>query len=154
MMIGVLVFVAVCGGLALSDALGRITAIWAANAILVYFLLKCKWKDWAPILAVGFAANFCGEIRVRSSQRKLRELADDVVRSTEQNASIRRTQHTGVVVRVARGDGAEVEALERLDSCLELHNGGNMSLYELKTQFRAASRASLIDSMAAGFCGL
>jgi signal transduction histidine kinase len=60
--IAALVFATVCGGLALSDALGRITAIWIANAILVYFLLKHGHYDWPLILAAGLGANFAGDL--------------------------------------------------------------------------------------------
>ena len=60
--IAVLVFAAVCAGLWLSDALGRITAIWAANGILVYLLLAHDRRDWPAILAVGLGANFFGDI--------------------------------------------------------------------------------------------
>jgi signal transduction histidine kinase len=60
--ITVLVFAAVCGGMWLSEAIARITAIWVANAILVYFLLKHESRDWPAILAAGLTANFCGDL--------------------------------------------------------------------------------------------
>jgi signal transduction histidine kinase len=60
--IALLVFAAVCGGLWLSETLARITAIWVANAILVYFLLKHDRRDWPAILAVGLTANLFGDI--------------------------------------------------------------------------------------------
>jgi signal transduction histidine kinase len=58
MWIATLVFLSVCGGLELSDAIGRISAIWVANAILVYFLLKNRARAWPAIMGVGIAANF------------------------------------------------------------------------------------------------
>ena len=60
--IGALVFASACGGLALSDAIGHISAIWIANGILVYFLLKHPRREWPAILAVGLGANFCADI--------------------------------------------------------------------------------------------
>jgi signal transduction histidine kinase len=62
LLIASLAFVTVCGGLWLSDALGRISAIWIANGILVYFLLQHDRRDWPAILAAGLGANFCGNI--------------------------------------------------------------------------------------------
>src|SRR5580700_9782880 len=60
--IGALVFASACGGLAISDAIGHTSAIWIANGILVYFLLKHPRQDWIAILAVGLGANFCADI--------------------------------------------------------------------------------------------
>jgi len=60
--IAALVFAAVCAGLWLSDALGRITAIWVANGILVFFLLAHNRRDWPAILAAGLTANVCGDL--------------------------------------------------------------------------------------------
>src|SRR3984885_4797182 len=60
--IGALVFASACGGLAISDAIGHISAIWIANGILVYFLLKHPRREWAAILAAGLGANFCADI--------------------------------------------------------------------------------------------
>ncbi len=60
--IAALVFAAVCGGLALSDVLGRVSALWFANGILVYFLLQHERRDWPAILAAGLGANFSGNI--------------------------------------------------------------------------------------------
>ncbi|MBU6298485.1 MAG: MASE1 domain-containing protein [Alphaproteobacteria bacterium] len=59
--IAALEFVSVCAGLALSDAMGRISAIWLANAILVYFLLVNAPRRWRPILLAGLGANFCAD---------------------------------------------------------------------------------------------
>ena len=60
--IAVLVFGAVCAGLWISEVLARITAIWLANAILVFFLLKHDRRDWPAILAAGLFANLCGDL--------------------------------------------------------------------------------------------
>ncbi len=60
--IAVLVFVSVCGGLQLSDAIAHTSAIWIANAILVYFLLRHPRRDWFAILAAGLGANFCADL--------------------------------------------------------------------------------------------
>ena len=60
--IAVLVFGAVCAGLWISEVLARITAIWLANAILVFFLLKHDRRDWPAILAAGLLANLCGDL--------------------------------------------------------------------------------------------
>ncbi|HWA88455.1 MAG TPA: ATP-binding protein [Rhizomicrobium sp.] len=57
-----LVFVSVCGGLSLSDLLGRVSALWVANAILVYFLLKHPNRRWPEILAAGLGANFLADV--------------------------------------------------------------------------------------------
>jgi len=61
-MVAVLVFVSACGGLALSDAINHTTAIWIANGILVYFLLKHPRRDWPAILIAGLGANFCADL--------------------------------------------------------------------------------------------
>jgi signal transduction histidine kinase len=61
-MIAVLVFVSACGGLALSDAINHTTAIWIANGILVYFLLKHPRREWPVILIAGLGANFCADL--------------------------------------------------------------------------------------------
>jgi len=65
--VGALVFVAACGGLALSDAIGHTSAIWVANGILVYFLLKHPLRDWAAIVATGLAANLCADLYMDDS---------------------------------------------------------------------------------------
>ncbi len=60
--IGALVFASSCGGLELSDLIAHTSAIWIANGILVYFLLKHPLQDWMAILVVGLGANFCSDI--------------------------------------------------------------------------------------------
>ncbi len=60
--IAALVFAGACGGLALSDLIGRVSAIWVANAILVYFLLTYSTRDWPVMLAVGLGANFAADL--------------------------------------------------------------------------------------------
>ncbi|MDE2183264.1 MAG: MASE1 domain-containing protein [Alphaproteobacteria bacterium] len=60
--IAALVFFAAWGGLALSEAMGRISAIWVANAILVYFLLVNAPHRWGPILLAGLGANFSADL--------------------------------------------------------------------------------------------
>jgi signal transduction histidine kinase len=57
-----LIFLSACSGLALSDFIGRVSALWVANAILVYFLLKHPRRDWPAILAAGLAGNLCGDL--------------------------------------------------------------------------------------------
>jgi signal transduction histidine kinase len=54
-----LIFITACGGIALSAAIGRTSAIWVANAILVYYLLGHPRRSWLAILGAGLAANFC-----------------------------------------------------------------------------------------------
>jgi signal transduction histidine kinase len=66
-----LMFVSVCGGLWLTITLGRITAIWVANALLVYFLLTSDRRDWPMVLTAGIAGGFCGDMF----------MGDDVFRS-------------------------------------------------------------------------
>ena len=60
--IAALVFAGACGGLALSDLIGRVSAIWVANAILVYFLLNHPRRHWLSILGVGLGANFAADL--------------------------------------------------------------------------------------------
>src|ERR1700742_4852646 len=60
--VGALVFLGACGGLTLSDLIGRVSAIWVANAVLVFFLLKHSRRDWAAILSVGLGANFAADL--------------------------------------------------------------------------------------------
>jgi signal transduction histidine kinase len=60
--IAALVFVSVCGGLALSDVIGRVSALWLANAFIVFFLLKHARADWPAVLIVGLGANFCADL--------------------------------------------------------------------------------------------
>src|SRR5215470_2210782 len=60
--IAALVFVSVCGGLALSDVIGRVSALWLANAFIVFFLLKHPRADWPAVLIVGLGANFCADL--------------------------------------------------------------------------------------------
>ncbi len=43
-------------------SLGRVSAIWLANAILVFYLLKCPRRDWAAILAAGLGANLAADL--------------------------------------------------------------------------------------------
>jgi len=57
-----LIFFSACGGLELSDLIGRVSAIWVANAILVYFLLRHPLRDWSAILAAGLAGNLCADL--------------------------------------------------------------------------------------------
>ncbi len=58
----VLIFVTACGGLALSDFIGRVSAIWIANGLLVFFLLTHPRRAWPVLLAVGLGANFCADL--------------------------------------------------------------------------------------------
>jgi signal transduction histidine kinase len=60
--VGALVFICACGGLTLSDLIGRVSAIWLANAVLVYFLLKNPVSAWNAILAAGLGANFAADL--------------------------------------------------------------------------------------------
>ncbi|MBV9990907.1 MAG: MASE1 domain-containing protein [Alphaproteobacteria bacterium] len=60
--IAALVFAGACGGLALSDLIGRVSALWVANAILVYFLLTNPSRDWPLVLGVGLGANFAADL--------------------------------------------------------------------------------------------
>jgi signal transduction histidine kinase len=57
-----LITLSACGGLELSDLIGRVSAIWIANAILVYFLLKNPLRDWFAILMAGLGGNLCGDL--------------------------------------------------------------------------------------------
>lgn len=56
------IFVSVLGGLRLSDHLGRLTALWLANALLVYFLLKHERRVWPAIIGVAVSANFVANL--------------------------------------------------------------------------------------------
>jgi len=57
-----LVFLSAAGGLGLSDVIGRVSALWIANAILVYFLLKHPRREWMLILAAGLLGNFTADL--------------------------------------------------------------------------------------------
>jgi signal transduction histidine kinase len=57
-----LVFASACGGLLLSDLIGRVSALWVANGFLVYFLLKHARSDWPIILAAGLGANLLADL--------------------------------------------------------------------------------------------
>ena len=57
-----LVFLSACGGLELSDLLGRVSALWIANAIFVYFLLRHPRRDWPAILVAGLGGNFLADL--------------------------------------------------------------------------------------------
>jgi signal transduction histidine kinase len=60
--IAALVFASVCGGLALADVLGRVSALWLANAIIVFALLKHPRAAWPAVLVAGLGANFCASL--------------------------------------------------------------------------------------------
>ncbi len=60
--IAALVFASVCGGLALSDIIGRVSALWIANAFIVFFLLKHPRSEWPAILIAGLGANFSADL--------------------------------------------------------------------------------------------
>ena len=60
--VAALVFLSACGGLELSDVIGRVSALWIANAILVYFLLKYPRREWVAILAAGLGGNFLADL--------------------------------------------------------------------------------------------
>jgi hypothetical protein len=60
--VAALVFGGACLGLAVSGLIGRTSAIWVANAILVYFLLKNPRTDWLAILFFGLAGNFAADL--------------------------------------------------------------------------------------------
>ena len=66
-LIGGVIFLSVRGGLWLSDHLGRLTAIWAANALLAFFLLRSPRSEWPAILGVGITANFFGSLAAGAS---------------------------------------------------------------------------------------
>ena len=59
---GALVFLSACGGLELSDVIGRVSALWIANAILVYFLLKNPRDTWPAILVAGLGGNLLADL--------------------------------------------------------------------------------------------
>jgi signal transduction histidine kinase len=60
--IAALSFVGVCGGLLLSDLIGRVSALWVANAVLVYFLLRHTRSDWPVILLAGLGGNLFADL--------------------------------------------------------------------------------------------
>jgi signal transduction histidine kinase len=60
--IAALIFVCACGGLALSDLIGRVSAIWLGNAVLLYFLLKHPVRAWNAILLAGLSGNFAADL--------------------------------------------------------------------------------------------
>ena len=49
---------------ALTAYTGRVAAIWIPNAILTASLLKHARRDWAVVIGVAFAANFCANLVV------------------------------------------------------------------------------------------
>ncbi|MGB8363453.1 MAG: ATP-binding protein [Rhizomicrobium sp.] len=55
-LIATLVFVAACAGIMLSYRAGAVCAIWIANSILLYFVLRNPQHKTAPILVVGALA--------------------------------------------------------------------------------------------------
>jgi len=57
-----LIFGSACAGLELSDYINRVSAIWIANAILVYFLLRQPRGNWPAILAAGLAGNLAADL--------------------------------------------------------------------------------------------
>jgi len=61
-LVAVLIFLSVCGGVWLSIALGRITAIWPANALLVYFLLKHPQRQWPALIAAAVVGHVAATI--------------------------------------------------------------------------------------------
>src|SRR3546814_10312618 len=70
--------------------------------------------------------------------RELRKLGDDVVRRMEQDASMGLAEHGGVVVGIARGNDAVVEALQRND---------RLTLGVLLTQLRSEEHTSELQSL-------
>ena len=62
-----LLFASVCLGLWLSDHLGRITAIWIANGLFVFFLLTHERHHWPSIMAAGLSAYFAGDLYMGDS---------------------------------------------------------------------------------------
>jgi len=63
----VLVFLCACGGLALSDLIGRISALWLGNAVLVYFLLRHPLRSWPILLAAGLGGNYAADLAMGDS---------------------------------------------------------------------------------------
>ncbi len=62
--IGVLEYVTAWTCIALSERTGGVAAIWAANAILLAFVLNYPRRHWAAILAVGWIANVAAGVTV------------------------------------------------------------------------------------------
>ena len=60
--IAAIIFLAAWAGLTLSDHMGRISAIWVANAILVFFLLESPRRAWPSILLAGLGGNFFADL--------------------------------------------------------------------------------------------
>jgi signal transduction histidine kinase len=60
--VAALVFACACGGLALSSLIGRVSALWLGNAVLVYFLLKHAPRNWPAILLAGLGGNFAADL--------------------------------------------------------------------------------------------
>jgi signal transduction histidine kinase len=60
--IATLVFVTAWGCIAISQATGRIAAIWVANAIVLAFILKYARRHWAAILTAALAAYVLANI--------------------------------------------------------------------------------------------
>ena len=60
--IAAIIFLSAWAGLALSDHMGRISAIWVANAILVFFLLESPRRAWPAILAAGLGGNLFADL--------------------------------------------------------------------------------------------
>jgi signal transduction histidine kinase len=62
MSVAALVFACACGGLTLSSLIGRVSALWLGNAVLVYFLLKHPPRTWPAILLAGLSGNFAADL--------------------------------------------------------------------------------------------
>ncbi|MBV8979217.1 MAG: MASE1 domain-containing protein [Alphaproteobacteria bacterium] len=60
--VAALVFLCACGGLALSDLIGRVSALWLGNAVLVFFLLRNPLRFWPALLAAGLGGNFAADL--------------------------------------------------------------------------------------------
>jgi hypothetical protein len=81
------------------------------------FEVRAAWRLRGPRPAGSRAAapSMAGlQLGVAVVHRELRELRHDARRRVDEEAGVGRAQHAGVVVRIARGDDLEVQALERL----------------------------------------
>lgn len=65
--LGLLIFVSAAICLELTAESGRIACIWLSNAFLLAPLLRHRRRDWAMLLMVGYATNFCIDMLVGDS---------------------------------------------------------------------------------------
>lgn len=66
-LIGVAIFAASYGGIAIVDRGGGVAPIWITNAILIYFILSNPRQEFRQIIVVGSAARFFAGLAIGST---------------------------------------------------------------------------------------